>query len=753
MTRDTADGDGSRKPQAAAYRAGDLVVDLDGARVLRGHDEIALPKLSFDLLATLVRRAPRLISVSELMDEVWPGLVVGPETVSQRIKLVRAALGDDAEQPRYIAGVRGRGYRLVCPVSPIAAQPTAGPAAAQPERAATSRSRMSRPARFAAAAVVLVAIAAAVGSFAFRESGNVGPVTNGVGTAARLAVLPLDNLSPDPADAFFADGLHEELITTLANGSQRLEMISRTTMLSFRGQPARPVGEIAKSIGATHVIEGSVRREADQVRLTLQLIDARTDTHVWSRSYDRTLVSALTLQSEVASDVASQLAVRLEAGSSDAAPRTRDPLAYDLYLKALLARGAATVVDFSTPVAALNAVEAPLSQAIERDPDFAAAYAERVAIRLAYFGYNTPGGEQQVPLALRDLEAADRLAPRDPKVIAARASYLAIAERDPEAAVAAFDAAEAAGLADPQWLVAKAQPLLALRRVEEALRVLERCLSLDPRNPTFAVRYSAVLASADRVDRAVTVLDDAVAALPAAAPVLQIQRAAIVFQYTGRVDELKALVAPFLTDTAYASQLSVDRNIALLTNAEFARSIGELDAMQRNLAAVSVPLVRGVADLGIGQQPVAVLRGWGNLLVGDVAAAAADGREVLRHLDESEATRWNAHYRSLLAAEARTFLRDRERALAAARDALRTPAIDTPPAMAMKIAAVFAWNGADDDAVRLLDALTANAPRLPPVYVTGDPMFTVPLAQSAAFAALVARLHERMRSTELPASR
>jgi tetratricopeptide (TPR) repeat protein len=445
--------------------------------------------------------------------------------------------------------------------------------------------------------------------------------------------------------------------------------------------------------------------------------------------------------------------VRLEAGSSDAAPRTRDPLAYDLYLKALLARGAATVVDFSTPVGALDAVEAPLSQAIERDPDFAAAYAERVAIRLAYFGYNTPGGERQVPLALRDLEAAERLAPRDPKVIAARASYLAIAERDLEAAVAAFDAAEAAGLADPQWLVGKAQPLLALRRVEEALRVLERCLSLDPRNPTFAVRYSAVLASADRVDRAVTVLDGAVAALPAAAPVLQIQRAAIVFQYTGRVDELKALVAPFLTDAAYASQLGVDRNIALLTNAEFARSIGELDAMQRNLAAVSVPLVRGVADLGIGQQPVAVLRGWGNLLVGDAAAAAADGREVLRHLDESEATRWNVHYRSLLAAEARTFLRDRERALAAARDALRTPAIDTPPAMAMKIAAVFAWNGEDDDAVRLLDALTANAPRLPPVYVTGDPMFTVPLAQSAAFAALVGRLHERMRSTELPASR
>src|SRR5277367_1844273 len=123
----------------------------------------------------------------------------------------------------------------------------------------------------------------------------------------RIAVLPFENLSPDPNNAFFTDGLHEEILSTLANRAPGLEVISRTTMMLYRFAP-KSVEEIARTLGATHVLEGSVRREGNTVRLTLQLIDAKSDGHVWSQDYDRTLTSALALQSEVAAQVAAQLA-------------------------------------------------------------------------------------------------------------------------------------------------------------------------------------------------------------------------------------------------------------------------------------------------------------------------------------------------------------------------------------------------------------------------------------------------------------
>src|SRR5262245_56045783 len=116
MTQGTVDDKGSQSRQIAAYRVGDLVVDFRGARLLRGGRGAGGRGLPFDLLAARVRRAPAFVSVRDLMDEVWPKLVVGPENVSQRVKLVRAALGDDAEHPRYIEGVRGKGYRVVAAV-------------------------------------------------------------------------------------------------------------------------------------------------------------------------------------------------------------------------------------------------------------------------------------------------------------------------------------------------------------------------------------------------------------------------------------------------------------------------------------------------------------------------------------------------------------------------------------------------------------------------------------------------------------
>ncbi len=161
-------------------------------------------------------------------------------------------------------------------------------------------------------------------------SAAVAPATRG---KRRLAVLPFTNLSPDPANAFFADGLHEEILSALGTRSRDLEVISRTTMMMYRAAP-KPVLEVAKELSATNVLEGSVRRQGNTVRLTLQLIDGRTDEHVWAKNYDRMLVDAMGLQAEVAAEVASQLEVELN--GLDRPSPTNDPVAYDLYLKASL---------------------------------------------------------------------------------------------------------------------------------------------------------------------------------------------------------------------------------------------------------------------------------------------------------------------------------------------------------------------------------------------------------------------------------
>src|SRR5215469_4288776 len=129
----------------------------------------------------------------------------------------------------------------------------------------------------------------------------------------RIAILPFENLSPDPANAFFTDGLHEEIISTLSNRAPDLEVISRTTMMLYRS--GKSVQAISRELGATHVLEGSVRREGNTVLLTLQLINARIDQHIWSQDYPRRLKSEIALESEVANEVASQLSVKLSVES------------------------------------------------------------------------------------------------------------------------------------------------------------------------------------------------------------------------------------------------------------------------------------------------------------------------------------------------------------------------------------------------------------------------------------------------------
>jgi TolB-like protein/DNA-binding winged helix-turn-helix (wHTH) protein len=324
-------------PASHLLQVGDLLIDVERERVTRGVEDIPLPNLSFNLLFVLLRRAPDFVSVRALMDEVWPGLVVGVDAVSQRIKLLRVALGDDAKQPKYIAGARGKGYRMAVPVVVAGREPRSDHAALEPSRAGQSPTGSRQRVRGIALTAAGVALAALIAAGFLWHGGDSPLIAPPGGQRLRLAVLPFENLSPDPTNAFFGEGLHEEVLSALADSAPGIEVISRTTMSAYRNR-GLTVRELAKSLNCTHVLEGSVRREGTDVRVTLQLIDARTDEHVWSQSYDRKLVHAITLQAEIAAEVASRLATRLESNRNPPGAWTTDPIAHDLYLKVQLAR-------------------------------------------------------------------------------------------------------------------------------------------------------------------------------------------------------------------------------------------------------------------------------------------------------------------------------------------------------------------------------------------------------------------------------
>ncbi len=389
----------SPTPEPQGYRVGDLLIDIGRQRVTRESVELSLSALSFELLLALARAAPNVLSFDQLMERVWPGLVVTPETVSQRVKLVRDAIGDDSQSPRYIAGVRGRGYRMVASVMPelpstawplTAPPPTPEPPTPTPETPGladatntTLPTQAGRP-RFGATRpiaaigsgllVIVLAISASVLTRYFSATHEQPVATQSarsvlVQQPKTIAVLPLVDLSPSGGNDYIGDGLAQELSSRLSR-IPGLRVASQTSAFAYKGSHA-DVRAIARALGVRHVLEGSVRREGDHVRVTAELIDATSGYHVWSQSYDRNWQDLLVIQDDLSRSIISTLQVVL---SSDIAQRVGQPptaqiAAFDLYLS-----GIAKLREAASP-GQLDTAEQMFHDALAIDPNFAPAYA------------------------------------------------------------------------------------------------------------------------------------------------------------------------------------------------------------------------------------------------------------------------------------------------------------------------------------------------------------------------------------------
>ena len=384
-----------------SYRFLDFELSEGEFRLSRGGQRIALEPKALRVLTLLVRRAGHLVDKQELLVCVWPNTFVEENTLTRTIAMLRRELGDSSRDSKIIETVPTRGYRFIAPVTPLEEEnrmtppnsealtvptseqnlvsepnswlPTPGlrsvgeqqdRTAAKLPAAENGQGQRNRHARKwllvgAASLLVLVAITTYIVTRSLPADAKAPKITS-------LAVLPLKNLSGDPAQEYFADGMTEEVIGRLSM-IRGLRVISRTSAMQFK-DTRLSAPEIAKKLGVDALVEGSVIREGNRIRVHAQLIRASTDEHFWSETYDRELGDALTLESEVAQSIAQRVEVTVtgEERARLSAARPVSPEVYESYLQGLVAKG--------NDKAEVEKRIAYFDEAIRKDPTFAPAY-------------------------------------------------------------------------------------------------------------------------------------------------------------------------------------------------------------------------------------------------------------------------------------------------------------------------------------------------------------------------------------------
>ena len=315
-----------------ARRFGAFEADPRSGELVKNGRRVRLQEQPFQLLSALLERPGEVVTREELRTLLWPQTVVDYDHgLNKAVSKIREALGDSAESPRFVETVARRGYRFLADVTVVIdgsapREPDPSPPPPAPEAAPPARPVIGRRHGLFASIGLIVLLAAAL--LAWLSTSH-----QGAQTIHSLAVLPLVDTSEDPSQDFFADGMTGELITELGK-VDALRVISRTSAMTYKGAH-KSLATIARELNVDAVIEGSVMRAGERVRITAQLIHASDDSRVWADSYEGDVRDALTLQVRVARAVAGQVRATLNHGERAALdkPRSIDPLAYENYLK------------------------------------------------------------------------------------------------------------------------------------------------------------------------------------------------------------------------------------------------------------------------------------------------------------------------------------------------------------------------------------------------------------------------------------
>lgn len=457
-----------------ALLIGEWLADPSDDTLTRDGKTVRIEPRTMRLLMCLAQSPGKVLTQDQLLDQVWSGVVVSPASLYQSISQLRKVLGDTETPPKYIETVARKGYRFIAPVRPSPTDTFEHAPASErsnvlistpvSESAATPSARSVSNTRWvwagSIAGALLVALLAGLSTFHFGAREDVTPRS--------LAVLPFVDLTPERSEQSFSDGLTEELSTWLAQ-LPSLRVVARSSAFSFKDKSsdARKIGE---SLGVTHLIEGSLRRNGDKLRVTVKLIDAREGFQVWSSSYDTSLADMISVQEQIARAVANNLELRLTPAIDDrlAARHGTNPKAYAAYLLAAPHIAQLTREDNR------RAVELYQS-AVDADPRFALA---RVRLANALLDQRFFDGRplaDLAPEAEAQLDAAARLIPNLPELYLVR-GRLALDQKQPRAALEHFQRAiqldpnslEAASQLGYYHLI-EAEPILALKYFAQAL--------------------------------------------------------------------------------------------------------------------------------------------------------------------------------------------------------------------------------------------------------------------------------------------
>jgi TolB-like protein/DNA-binding winged helix-turn-helix (wHTH) protein/Tfp pilus assembly protein PilF len=490
------------------YDFGGFQLDT-GKRLLRRVDGTPVPLTSrvFETLLYMVEHHDAVLDKERIMEAVWPDSIVEENNLAQAISKLRQVFGETPGSHGYIVTVPGRGYRFVAEV--VEKMADAG-ASASADPATTERlihkstprvledvaiKRHPLPAKAFAAALLLVAVTSVAAFVFFHYRGVPGgapmpnsPVPAGAvlsGPASvpdkSVAVLPFENLSDDKQNSFFAAGVQDEIMSNLAKIAD-LKVISRTSANLYKSGNPRNSREIGQQLGVAHLLEGSVQRIGNRLRVNAQLIKVPTDTHVWAQTYDRDVADLFAIQSEIARSIADQLHAKISPAEKRAIerPPTTDLNAFDLYSRA---KNLHLTVGFSTKAREdlLRAADL-LNQAVSRDPSFFQAFCQLSQTHGLLYSYGFDHSSARLALAEAALATASHLRPDAGETHLARAWNLYVGYRDYDAALGELKLARESLPNDSQIFELTAYIQRRQGRWEESIHSLERTLELDPRN-------------------------------------------------------------------------------------------------------------------------------------------------------------------------------------------------------------------------------------------------------------------------------